>query len=123
MMHHPSTMSSFNTVPNSIEEYTAQVEAENNTNFSTPNPMIEYENECRSSVVDEDDDDFDVNMDVDGAKRWCCPCTANAYEYKFGNVYKANWYKQSSSSQSKNAPITFPLWTNLESSNVCPVRP
>lgn len=69
MMHHPSTMSSFNTVPNSIEEYTAQVETEINTNFSTPNPMIEYENECLSSVVDEDDDDFDVNMDVDGAKR------------------------------------------------------
>ena len=68
----------------SVDVYTADVEAE----FLHP---FQFDWE-------EGDDDFDLPDDWENNNEvveheWK-PCSPNAFDYEFGNVYKANWYKK-----------------------------
>ena len=98
--------------PTSIDEYTASVEAKFSIN-PTVGPMKVIKEEClqffkiprliqgnnHDFMVDNDDNDwddyseYDDYVDVD-LNEECIPHAANAYDYKFGNVYKSNWYQK-----------------------------
>jgi hypothetical protein len=87
------------------DDYTASVEAEFTRGFSVDSYTSKIEAEfglpfllCRVESDDDDDDDDSDSDDVSWLsdeeerpheRKERAP---NAYDYKFGNVYEANWY-------------------------------
>jgi hypothetical protein len=45
-------------------------------------------------VVDADFNEDDWNKQKERTDKYHCPCSANGYLYKFGDVYYSNWYRQ-----------------------------
>ena len=74
----------------SVDAYTEAVEAEFVADFSINNYSAAVEAEFLQTFFDHDEDtDDSINDDEAGGRKTRSP---NAFEYRFGNVYKANWY-------------------------------
>ncbi len=82
----------FDAIEFSVDAYTEGVEAEFAAEFSIDNYTAAVEAEFLQAFFNNDEDaDESIADDEAGGRKKRSP---NAFEYKFGNVYEANWYKR-----------------------------
>ena len=77
----------------SVNAYTEAVEAEFAAEFSIDHYSAAVEAEFLQTFFD-NDEDTDESIDDDEAGGGRRKRSPKAFEYKFGNVYEANWYKR-----------------------------
>jgi len=87
----------YDNIPNNVDEYTASVEDKFNMEACTGGDAlqtVEGEYLWFFSINSNDDNVFDFHDNVfTPPPKECKPCSHNAFEYEFGDVYQLNWYR------------------------------